>query len=122
MMAPAKEPVAFVGIGTMGHGMATSALRAGLPTIVWNRDPKATRDLADLGAEVAATPADAARQAGIVVTMSLAILCARAGKGSTPGGEIAQCLASFERLKPEAARDIVRFYRTRDQTGTKQPT
>ncbi len=68
-MAPAKEPVAFVGIGTMGHAMATSALRARLPTIVWNRDPRATRDLADLGAEVAATPADAARRAAIVVTM-----------------------------------------------------
>ena len=37
----------------MGHGMATSALRAGIPTVVWNRDPKATRDLAELGAEVA---------------------------------------------------------------------
>jgi len=47
-MAPAKEQVAFLGIGTMGHGMATSALRAGIPTIVWNRDPGATRDLADL--------------------------------------------------------------------------
>lgn len=68
-MAPAKEPVAFLGIGTMGHGMATSALRAGIPTIVWNRDPGATRDLADLGAEVVETPADAARQAAIVVTM-----------------------------------------------------
>src|SRR6266853_271745 len=52
-MARTHEPVAVLGIGTMGHGMATSALRAGLPTIVWNREPKATRDLADLGAEVA---------------------------------------------------------------------
>jgi 3-hydroxyisobutyrate dehydrogenase len=68
-MAPAKEPVAFLGIGTMGHAMAISALRAGIPTIVWNRDPETTRDLVDLGAEVAETPADAARQAGIVVTM-----------------------------------------------------
>ncbi len=68
-MASAKEPVAFLGIGTMGRAMATSALRAGIPTIVWNRDPGATRDLADLGAEVAETPADAARQAEIVVTM-----------------------------------------------------
>jgi 3-hydroxyisobutyrate dehydrogenase len=68
-MAPAKEQVAFLGIGTMGHGMATSALRAGIPTIVWNRDPGATRDLADLGAEVVETPADAARRAAIVVTM-----------------------------------------------------
>jgi 3-hydroxyisobutyrate dehydrogenase len=63
------EPVAVLGIGTMGHGMATSALRAGIPTIVWNREPEATRDLGDLGAEVAETAADAARRAAIVVTM-----------------------------------------------------
>lgn len=60
---------AFLGIGSMGHGMATSALRAGIPTIVWNRDEAATRDLAELGAEVAETAADAARRAAIVVTM-----------------------------------------------------
>jgi 3-hydroxyisobutyrate dehydrogenase len=68
-MAPAKEPVAFLGIGTMGHAMAASALRARIPTIVWNRDPEATRDLVDLGAKVAETPADAARQVDIIVTM-----------------------------------------------------
>jgi 3-hydroxyisobutyrate dehydrogenase len=69
-MAPAKkEPVTFLGIGTMGHAMAASALRAGIPTIVWNRNPVATRDLTDLGAEVAESPADAARRAAVVVTM-----------------------------------------------------
>jgi 3-hydroxyisobutyrate dehydrogenase len=61
--------VAFLGIGTMGHGLATSAMRAEIPTVVWNRRPEATRDLAELGAEVAETVAEAARQAGIVVTM-----------------------------------------------------
>jgi 3-hydroxyisobutyrate dehydrogenase len=68
-MAPQPETVAVLGIGSMGHGMATSALRAGLPTIVWNRDRDATSDLADLGADVASTAADAAAAAGIVVTM-----------------------------------------------------
>ena len=68
-MARANETVAVVGIGTMGHGMATSALRVGIPTIVWNREPEATRDLAALGAKVADTAADAARAAAIVVTM-----------------------------------------------------
>lgn len=68
-MARTHDPVAVLGIGTMGHGMATSALRAGIPTIVWNRRPEATRDLADLGAEVADNAADAARRAAIVVTM-----------------------------------------------------
>jgi 3-hydroxyisobutyrate dehydrogenase len=68
-MESTHEPVAMLGIGAMGHGMATSALRAGIRTIVWNRKPAASRDLANLGAEVAETAADAARQAAIVVTM-----------------------------------------------------
>lgn len=59
----------MLGVGTMGHAMATNVLRAGIPTIVWNREPEATPDLAELGAEVADTPADAARRAAIVVTM-----------------------------------------------------
>jgi 3-hydroxyisobutyrate dehydrogenase len=68
-MAPTHEPVAVLGIGAMGHGMARSALRAGIPTIVWDRKPEATRDLAELGAGVAETVSDAARRAAIVVTM-----------------------------------------------------
>ncbi len=68
-MAATGEPVAVLGIGAMGHGMAASVLRAGIPTIVWNRRLEATRDLAELGAEVAETAADAARRAGIVVTL-----------------------------------------------------
>jgi 3-hydroxyisobutyrate dehydrogenase len=68
-MAGTHEPVAVLGIGAMGHGMAASALRAGIPTIVWDRRTAATRDLAGLGGQVAATAADAARRAGIVVTM-----------------------------------------------------
>jgi 3-hydroxyisobutyrate dehydrogenase len=68
-MASKYETVAFLGVGTMGHGMATSALRAGVPTVVWNREPEGTTDLADLGADVADTAADAAARAGIVVTM-----------------------------------------------------
>jgi 3-hydroxyisobutyrate dehydrogenase len=68
-MVAAREPVAFVGIGTMGHAMAASALRAGIAIVVWNRNPAATRDLEELGAVVADTPANAARRAPIVVTM-----------------------------------------------------
>jgi 3-hydroxyisobutyrate dehydrogenase len=49
--------------------MATSALRAGIPTVVWDRRPEASRDLAQLGAEVADSAADAARRAAIAITM-----------------------------------------------------
>jgi 3-hydroxyisobutyrate dehydrogenase len=68
-MTGTQQPVAVLGIGAMGHGIATSALRAGIPTTVWNRVPEPTRDLAERGAEVAESAADAARRAGIVVTM-----------------------------------------------------
>ncbi len=68
-MVGTQGPVAVLGIGAMGHGMAASALRAGIPTIVWNRTSQATRDLAELGAEVAESAAEAARRAGIVITM-----------------------------------------------------
>ncbi len=68
-MAQRHEPVAVLGIGTMGHAMAASALRAGIPIIVWDRMATRLRDLAELGAQVAGSAADAARQAAIVVTM-----------------------------------------------------
>jgi 3-hydroxyisobutyrate dehydrogenase len=68
-MMDTSEPVAVIGVGTMGRGMAASALRAGIPTIVWDRAPAATRELAEHGAEVAESAADAARRAAIVVTM-----------------------------------------------------
>jgi 3-hydroxyisobutyrate dehydrogenase len=64
-----QEPVAVLGIGAMGRGMAVSTLRAGIPTIVWNRGPAAAQELARLGADVAGSAADAARRAGVVVTM-----------------------------------------------------
>jgi 3-hydroxyisobutyrate dehydrogenase len=68
-MAVTNEPVAVLGIGAMGHGMAASALRAGIPVIVWNRRMEATEGLAARGAQVATSAADAARRAAIVVTM-----------------------------------------------------
>jgi uncharacterized protein (DUF2336 family) len=51
-----------------------------------------------------------------------AILCARTESGVISGGEIAKCLASYERLKATTAQEIVRFHRLRDQTKTRPPT
>jgi 3-hydroxyisobutyrate dehydrogenase len=61
--------LAVLGLGTMGRAMAGSALRAGIPTVVWNRDPAAAEELADQGAQVAPSVADAVRGADVVITM-----------------------------------------------------
>lgn len=63
------ETVAVIGTGIMGSAMAGSLLRAGLPTIVWDRSPSATKLLADQGARVAAAPGDAVAESDVVITM-----------------------------------------------------
>jgi 3-hydroxyisobutyrate dehydrogenase len=53
----------------MGAGMARNLLAAGLPTRVWNRSPEKTAPLAEAGAEVASSPAEAVFGVDVVVTM-----------------------------------------------------
>jgi 3-hydroxyisobutyrate dehydrogenase-like beta-hydroxyacid dehydrogenase len=61
--------VAFLGLGTMGAPMAANILRKGHSLVVWNRTIDRDQDLVAAGALRASTPADAARNAEIVITM-----------------------------------------------------
>jgi 3-hydroxyisobutyrate dehydrogenase len=64
------ETIAVLGAGgTMGFAMARSMAQAGLTVRAWNRTEERAEPLADDGVYVASSPADAARGAGIVVTM-----------------------------------------------------
>jgi 3-hydroxyisobutyrate dehydrogenase len=49
--------------------MASSALRNGIPTVVWNREPAVATPMADRGAEVSPSAADAVREVDVVITM-----------------------------------------------------
>ncbi len=61
--------VAVLGTGIMGSAMARSLVAAGLRTTVWDRSPAATAPLADAGALVAESAAEAVRDARVVITM-----------------------------------------------------
>jgi 3-hydroxyisobutyrate dehydrogenase-like beta-hydroxyacid dehydrogenase len=61
--------LAFLGLGLMGTPMATRLLEAGHGLTVWNRTTERTRPLADQGASVASTPAQAAAGVEAVITM-----------------------------------------------------
>jgi 3-hydroxyisobutyrate dehydrogenase-like beta-hydroxyacid dehydrogenase len=64
------ERLGFLGLGIMGSRMAANVARAGLPLTVWTHTPgKAARWAAEHGARVADTPAQAARESDIVVSM-----------------------------------------------------
>jgi 3-hydroxyisobutyrate dehydrogenase len=64
-----SEDVAFLGLGTMGGGMAANLLKAGFSLAVWNRTAAKAQALMDAGARLAATPAEAAKGAKFVIAM-----------------------------------------------------
>jgi 3-hydroxyisobutyrate dehydrogenase-like beta-hydroxyacid dehydrogenase len=59
----------FVGLGAMGSRMASRLPDAGHELTVWNRTAEKATPLAEAGAAVAATPAEAVRAAEVVVIM-----------------------------------------------------
>jgi 3-hydroxyisobutyrate dehydrogenase-like beta-hydroxyacid dehydrogenase len=61
--------LAFLGLGLMGTPMATRLLDAGHDLTVWNRTTEKTKPLAERGASVASTPAQAAAGAEAAITM-----------------------------------------------------
>jgi 3-hydroxyisobutyrate dehydrogenase-like beta-hydroxyacid dehydrogenase len=67
--SPAGKPsVAFVGLGKMGAAMAANLQKAGYPLTVWNRSADKAAPLVAGGARLAASPAEAAGAADIVIS------------------------------------------------------
>ncbi len=63
------ERIGFIGLGIMGRPMALRLARGGTPLLVWNRSPEPARELADAGADVAATVADVFTACRTVIVM-----------------------------------------------------
>lgn len=64
-----KEQIALLGTGTMGSGMARNLRKAGFPLTVYNRTREKAEQLAETGAQVADTPAQAAAGAAVVLSI-----------------------------------------------------
>src|SRR5437660_4950505 len=63
------KTISYLGLGTMGSGMASNLLKAGYEVTVWNRSAEKCEPFARKGARVADTPADAARDVDLVIYM-----------------------------------------------------
>jgi 3-hydroxyisobutyrate dehydrogenase-like beta-hydroxyacid dehydrogenase len=61
--------IAFLGLGIMGSRMAANLLRAGYSLSVWNRTSGKADSLLELGAYQAASPAEAAAGADVLISM-----------------------------------------------------
>jgi 3-hydroxyisobutyrate dehydrogenase len=88
--------VALLGTGTMGAGMARNIARAGLTLRVWNRNAERAQPLADEGAVVCHSAAEAVKDADVVVTVlwdadSVAHVLADLKGAVRPGAVLLQC-------------------------------
>jgi 3-hydroxyisobutyrate dehydrogenase-like beta-hydroxyacid dehydrogenase len=65
--SPVIKTVSYLGLGTMGSGMASNLLKAGYQLTVWNRSVEKCEPFARKGARVADTPEDAVRDVNLVM-------------------------------------------------------
>jgi 3-hydroxyisobutyrate dehydrogenase len=104
------QRVAFLGLGIMGRPMAENIARAGFPLTVWNRtSDKAAGFAQDFdNATAAGTPAEAAANAGVVITMLPDspevedVLLGSAAEGLTEG----KLAIDMSTIAPTASREI----------------
>jgi 3-hydroxyisobutyrate dehydrogenase-like beta-hydroxyacid dehydrogenase len=64
-----RKTIAFIGVGLMGRGMARNLIRKGYVVRIYNRTRSKAEEVAQLGGEVAVSPAEAVREAEVIVTM-----------------------------------------------------
>jgi len=106
--------VAFIGLGRMGHGMASRTIEAGFEVSVWNRSKAKAEDLIARGALWATSPADAAIDADAVITMvaddaaSRSVWLGKDGAGTTakPGTLAIECSTVSHANALELAREL----------------
>jgi 3-hydroxyisobutyrate dehydrogenase len=108
--------IAVIGMGTMGAPMARNLLKAGHSVVVHNRTREREEPLAAEGATRAASPAEAARGADIVLScvsdtpdVERVLLDAEIGaiNGLREGGLVIDCSS----IAPAATRDIAARFR-----------
>ena len=96
--------VAFLGLGIMGSRMAANLRRAGHDVVLWNRTPSKAEALGD---PIADTPADAAAEADVVITMlvdapQVEAVTAFAAEGAREG----TLFVDMSTIAPTAARAV----------------
>ena len=103
--------VALVGTGRMGSSIARAIARAGFPLVLQNRTRESADALAtEIGVRVVDTPAEAAREVDVVVTMLADDEAVRAtflgSDGLIAGAAGGTVLVSSSTLAPDTLRSL----------------
>ena len=76
MSSSAKSRIAVIGLGSMGYGMASALKRAGFEVTGCDVAPETVQRFASEGGNGAKTPAEAAKEADIVVSVVVRVVIA----------------------------------------------
>ena len=102
--------IGVAGTGRMGAAIAGRLMGCGHELIVWNRTAEKTRALAAAGAKVAATPAQLAAEAEIIITIltdAEAIRSTYLGTGGLLAGDVAgKLFIEMSTVRPENQRAL----------------
>lgn len=104
--------VGIIGLGKMGGAIGKRLIAQGYELSVWNRSPEKAAPLSALGATVAATPAEVATQAGIIISIvrdAPAIDAAYRGKNGLLSGNVAgKLFIEMSTVRPQVQIDLAR--------------
>jgi 3-hydroxyisobutyrate dehydrogenase len=110
LMSKVENKVAVIGLGSMGLGMAASLLRTGAVVAGYDPSPAAIEKFGAAGGKVSRSPAEASRDASIVVSVVVnadqteAILFGESGCAATmPQGSV---FVSCATMAPDRARAL----------------
>lgn len=109
--------VGIAGIGRMGSAIAERLLKHGNAVTVWNRTPAKAQALVEHGAEVAATPAQLAASADIILSIltdARAIAAAYDGPDGLLSGDVkGKLFVEMSTVRPETQRELDKRVRAR---------
>ena len=103
-----KPVIAVLGTGLMGAPMALNLLKSNYPVRAWNRSAEKALPLAEKGAEICASPAEAAAQAEFVITMvsdGKAVADLLFHQGAAEAMQSSTVFIDMSSIKPAEARD-----------------
>lgn len=102
--------IAFIGLGNMGAPMARNLINAGHSLVLFDLNQSVLGELGTLGAEVAASPCQAAQQAELVITMLPAAAHVRAvfqqEEGVLAGVRAGTPVVDCSTIDPQTSRDL----------------
>lgn len=119
------ERLAYLGLGTMGSGMAANLLKAGYPVTVWNRTAEKCEPLVAMGATEAPTPAEAAADVNVVMyclSNEKAVNSVLYGEeGVLAGAHSGQIAVDMSTVHPDTSRREAEAYEERGVTFLDAP-